>query len=676
MIEPVEKITIITFKDYVEQLIVQLGKLGVVALKELEQSKYLGFKSESKEELGKYAALIEAMNKFLEKINLTGYKPDNAYLESPTMRPAIEIEHELNKYELEVNRILHEIEIREEKLKELEEIEPALRLLKKEGINPKELGVFMVSFSKLGYIHEENVYELKEHLKKYKGIIVEEKGQVGEEIIIRITGSKSLLEVVDKALALYGFRDISVKGVPGDIDEALKWLESEKEKLQTEIDKHKTELEEYINIVKREVYRLKRDLKYSYDITKAQAYALTSDTFIILEGWIPKKKRKDIERFLEDFKRNTNAKLVVSFSKPSEHEKPPSIFRNPKLFKAYESLTRQYGIPSPHETDPTIISAFLWTIMFGIMFPDWGQGLVIMAMGIWFMFRKKPLMGIRTKNIGKLMVGLGLSAVFFGLLAGDFFLTEIFPPLWPGLGIGWAEETENIVWLLKIALYVGVVEISLGLILNMYVKIKNKEYIEAILGEHGLMGLIGFCGLVLIMFHFIGLLISPGVNFGFFAIPRIELEELGMGVLTSLVTIVYINNAQIVLPIPPIGLFVGAIVGIAIRPIIEKEGVIMGAITVFESVLSFFANLLSYSRIAGFAISHIALSIVIAIMIEKNPFLGYTMGLIFLNVFSVTLEMLIVMIQAMRLLFYEFSTKFFVGEGTLFRPFKLQNHIT
>ena len=671
MIEPVNKITIITFKESIEELIVQLGKLGVVALKGLGKSEYEGFKKASKKEFDKYIALIKTMNKFLEKTKLKDYKPENVRPKGPILKiPATEIEQKLKEYESEVNRILSEIELREEKLKELEGIEPALEILKKEEINPKELGVFMVSFSKLGYIHKDNIYEATKHLEEYSGIIVEEKGKVDEEIIIRITGPKNLLEAVDKTLASYGFQDFTVEGIPGDIDDALKWMKDAKEKLVSQIDRYKTELEDYINTIKKDVYRLKRDLMYSFNISKAQLYALATDTFVVLEGWIPAKKQKDIEQFLKDFEKKTNVKFVVSFSKPAKDEKPPSIFNNPKLFKAYESLTRQYGIPNPREADPTIISAFLWSIMFGIMFPDWGQGLVIIAMGTWFALRKKPFMGIRTKNIGKMMIGLGLSAMFFGLMVGDFFLTETFPALWPGLGIGWTDPT-NIVWLLKVALYVGVTEISVGLILNTYVKIKNKEYFEAILGEHDLMGLLGFWGLVLIMFQFIGLLVSPGVNLGIFIIPRIEFTGLGMNSLTTLVTILLVNNSLVTLPISPLGLLVGAIIGIAAKPIIEKEGVIMGAITVFESVLSFFANLLSYSRLAGFAIAHIALSIVIAEMIARNPLLGYTMGFIFLNAFSITLEMLVVMIQAMRLLFYEFSTKFFVGDGIPFKPFKI-----
>jgi V/A-type H+-transporting ATPase subunit I len=79
----------------------------------------------------------------------------------------------------------------------------------------------------------------------------------------------------------------------------------------------------------------------------------------------------------------------------------------------------------------------------------------------------------------------------------------------------------------------------------------------------------------------------------------------------------------------------------------------------------------SYARIAGFAIAHAAFGLVAAELLHVNPALGIGLGLIFLNFFSLTLELLVVMIQALRLLYYEFSTKFFKGTGVPYIPFRL-----
>ena len=108
-----------------------------------------------------------------------------------------------------------------------------------------------------------------------------------------------------------------------------------------------------------------------------------------------------------------------------------------------------------------------------------------------------------------------------------------------------------------------------------------------------------------------------------------------------------------------------------IKPIIAGEGATMGFGVVIETSISFFANMLSYSRIAGFAIAHAALAIVVAELLHTNPALGIGLGLIFLNMFALTIELLVSMIQALRLLYYEFSTKFFSGSGEPYKPFSL-----
>ncbi|HDJ67146.1 MAG TPA: hypothetical protein ENF33_05500, partial [Nitrososphaeria archaeon] len=46
-------------------------------------------------------------------------------------------------------------------------------------------------------------------------------------------------------------------------------------------------------------------------------------------------------------------------------------------------------------------------------------------------------------------------------------------------------------------------------------------------------------------------------------------------------------------------------------------------------------------------------------------------GIIFLNLFALTIEFLVCMIQALRLLYYEFMTKFYEGTGTPYTPWKL-----
>jgi V/A-type H+-transporting ATPase subunit I len=257
---------------------------------------------------------------------------------------------------------------------------------------------------------------------------------------------------------------------------------------------------------------------------------------------------------------------------------------------------------------------------------------------------KKEMMSMNFIKIGKLFIGLGISAIFFGLLTGSFFLIEV-TPLWPGLQNPWIENPTNVIWIIKIAVFFGIAQIITGLTISIYNHLKTGDNIEALLGEHGVAGLVTFIGIVILAFQFLGISLYPGIRF-----PRLEL-----GALTHWTII-----------IPLVG-----ILAIILRPIIAKEDITMGLGMLLETLISFFGNILSYARIAGFAIAHAALALVSHNLLVVNPILGIGLGLIFLNFFALSLELLVSMIQALRLLYYEFSTKFYKGTGTAYVPYRI-----
>jgi V/A-type H+-transporting ATPase subunit I len=282
--------------------------------------------------------------------------------------------------------------------------------------------------------------------------------------------------------------------------------------------------------------------------------------------------------------------------------------------------------------------------MFGVMFSDFGQGLIIVILGAILAFVVKSCMGINFRRLGKLMMGLGISAMIFGLLAGEFFLTEIHP-LWPGLTPGWVKYPTNVVWLIKVSIFFGIAQIVLGLIISIRNNLRNDERLEAFLGEHGIAGLVTFLGIVLVAFEFLGISVFPGVR-----LPRMQLDVL--------------RSWTIAIP-------VAGIIAIMGKPVISGEGSTMGIGAVIETLISSLANMLSYARIAGFSIAHAAFALVVAELLQSNPIVGIGLGLIFLNVFALTLELMVVMIQALRLLYYEFSTKFFKGSGKPYVPYRI-----
>jgi V/A-type H+-transporting ATPase subunit I len=96
----------------------------------------------------------------------------------------------------------------------------------------------------------------------------------------------------------------------------------------------------------------------------------------------------------------------------------------------------------------------------------------------------------------------------------------------------------------------------------------------------------------------------------------------------------------------------------------------------FEGVLGYFANTISFVRLAAYAMSHAAVLVAafsLAGEMHQLPAGGLLAVVVIVagNLVAILLEGTIASVQALRLEYYEFFSKFFSGEGTPFRPFQL-----
>ncbi len=424
------------------------------------------------------------------------------------------------------------------------------------------------------------------------------------------------------------------KELTGNIDKDVAWIDEEIKKTENKIQR-----------LKKEVHSVLAASECFHNICFAKSYMLRSKTMAMLRGWVPEDQINSLNASFDDLNKKVDNTLTYYYEDPLPDEEVPTVMKNPKLFGTGEVLTRQFGCPDRKESDPTIMSTILWITMFGMMFPDLGQGLVILGLGTTFNYlTNRPLMGMNFTKIGRLMIGLGISAAIFGLLTGEFFLTE-FHPLWPGLMPAWVKNPNYVVWIIKIAVFFGIAQIFLGLTISIKNHLKAGDKIEALLGDRGLAGLVTFVGIVIVASEFLGISLFPGLAF-----PKLKLEVLYHWTIT----------------IPIIGVST-----IALKTIMSGEGPTMMIGVIFETLSSCLANVLSYARIAGFCIAHATFALIVAKLFQSDPMLGIGLGLIFLNIFSLTLELLVVTIQSLRLLYYEFSTKFFQGTGTPYAPYRI-----
>ncbi len=90
----------------------------------------------------------------------------------------------------------------------------------------------------------------------------------------------------------------------------------------------------------------------------------------------------------------------------------------------------------------------------------------------------------------------------------------------------------------------------------------------------------------------------------------------------------------------------------------------------FEVLLSYLSNTLSFLRIGAFAVSHAAMmEVVLMLAGATNGGSPNWIVVVLGNIFVCAMEGLIVGIQVLRLEYYEIFSRFYAGNGREFQPF-------
>ena len=170
---------------------------------------------------------------------------------------------------------------------------------------------------------------------------------------------------------------------------------------------------------------------------------------------------------------------------------PPVKLRNPKLFKPYEMYIRMYGLPNYNEFDPTIFVALTYSFIFGWMFGDVGQGLVLVIGGFLLYHFKKM-------NLAAIISMAGVFSTFFGFMFGSIFgFEDVIEPIWlrpmskmtdlPMIG------RLNTVFIVAVAFGMGM--ILLTMIIHIINAVKNHSLGDLCFDTNGIAGLV-FYGLL------------------------------------------------------------------------------------------------------------------------------------------------------------------------------------
>lgn len=422
------------------------------------------------------------------------------------------------------------------------------------------------------------------------------------------------------------------------IDQLNIQLESDKERME-EIS---ASLAQYFSGQMDGINQLYSKLNMLYKRFALRKYASRHGDHFVMMGWVPTTQKDELINRLSGI---DTVSVSITDNKSVEKLSPPVKLKNRFFARPFEFYTRMFGMPKYGEIDPTAFVAITYTILYGIMFADLGQGILLSIVG-YLMYKLKNM------DLGRLLVPCGIAGAFFGLVFGSVFGFEhALDPLYRKLGFDGKPievmSSENILYVLFAAVGIGVVLMLIALIINIYSCFKQKNVGAAIFSENGLVGFLFYASVILIVAN---LLLKLGL-------PTIPIVIIG-----CVIPLLCIWMKE------PLEKLVNG------RKDWQPESwggyITQGFFEVFEGVLSYVTNTVSFLRVGAFVLVHAGMMSVFFTLADMAGGVFSWIIILFGNVFVLVLEGLLVGVQSLRLEFYEMFNRFFEGSGHEFRPIK------
>jgi V/A-type H+-transporting ATPase subunit I len=352
-----------------------------------------------------------------------------------------------------------------------------------------------------------------------------------------------------------------------------------------------------------------------------------------------------------------------------------------------------YGLPSYGEIDPTPLVAFTYSLFFGLMFGDVGQGAVISLIGFLLCRYKKMA-------LGAVLAIVGLVSVFFGFMYGSVFGFENI------IEAKLIRPFEDVMTMLYFAVGLGIVVMFVCMCCHIINSLKKRDTGDLLFNPNGIAG-VALYGLAV---AFVLIILLAGI--------QIPLTVILISILIPLILVTFkeplgerVNKLKEKLKLTKKkkrgsrhkyrskGRYKSKSAHGSYAPIYKaddeeiknknKEGsdekkkekqqslpmyLFITLMELVEVILAYFSNTLSFVRIAGYAISHAGIMSAVMLLSGANNGNPNIFGVILGNIVVMGLEGLVVFIQTMRLQYYEMFSRYYEGGGKEFVAYKNINN--
>ncbi|HIT54097.1 MAG TPA: ATPase [Candidatus Fimivicinus intestinavium] len=454
------------------------------------------------------------------------------------------------------------------------------------------------------------------------------------------------IEEVDRNFASLYFERLRIPGAVGTPEHIIAEIQKNMDMLKDQIAALDAKIASYWNEEADHCNLIYTHLKWFSGLFNLRRYAARHGDSFFYVGWIPEDAVKSFEKHAKKLR-----KITYEINDTDEVGKtvPPVKLKNPRIFRPFEYLVGMFGLPSGKDIDVTAFVAITYTVMFGIMFGDFGQGIVLGLAGL-------AMWKLKGMQIGKILIPCGASACVFGLVYGECFgYEDWFDPLYHAVGLSGkpVDIMDSITGLLLVSIGIGVVLLTVTMLINIYGCLRHKRFGEALFSQSGLTGIVLYLSGVCFVYNFMT-----------------EKTIVPNGVLGALIGVSCV-----------ILFFKEILIGLIDhhpdwKPESITDYILENFFELFEYILSFFSNTISFLRIGAFVLVHAGMmTAVFAIAGLTSSTVVNLIVVVLGNLFVMCLEALFTSIQVMRLEFYELFSRCYAGEGRSFEPVRL-HHVT
>jgi len=673
------KIAIMGLRKNQQNVVSILHDMEVLQLEPLSKDVLAIVKNERDNELTRQVTdqllRVKALMTVLPSIPVTVRKRFDSIDDLLQTASTIDVDEQVASLEKEKEALLTEIKDTENNLKLVEEF----------SFFPEDLKILQLSSanSYFGRIPSDKFEEFKKTLDAHK-----------QDIMLYTKADKKithLILVVFPTIPSDAFAEIiqkhnaKIEAVPNLNGKPNEIITNQKSNLQTKNQRLK-QINDELNKISEKHYANLVEVEEQLQIENKKLEVIsnlgvTKDAFA-MEGWIPKSKLGQVKSTLEKFTDGT----IIYELETKEEEKAPTLMNNPRRFRLFEAFIRFYSLPQSKEFDPTMVFALIFPIFYGLMIGDTGYCLFILLVCLWvirrvekgkrnltimprqlrsfamLILKKRQMVKLSKAMIPGCVVGIVLGVIFdlhFGFHLNGYVFDVLASAGVTGLpepgeilnrpSQAFLDPIHNAGTLLLYAGYIGIGFVTFGLVLGVIDCIREGEIKEALVK-------VGW--------------ISVGWGIVLLGLALIHQDAIN----PTWPRLIEVN--------PIAFLYYGLIFGgIALMVVCDKSKGPMKVMALME-VATIISHILSYTRLIGILLASVILAHTIDYVFLKAFGLfvaGASVGLpliilgtmiLFIgHMFNIIIGVFEPGIQGARLIYVEYFSKFYRGNGRAFKPF-------